>query len=907
MYQHPRSSKEQPTHFPEGMKGADTRSPLTTQHGVPQKSVTVPCSTPSTIPPNKEKDNFYEFFQTLDDMIFVGSPDGQILFSNRAASRKLGYTTEEFKTMLLIDLHPTELRRKAEEIVGAMVRGECESCPLPLEKRSGDLILVETRVWQGKWDGKECLFGLCRDITEKQETEQLFELLFRNNSALMALSTFPERIFVDVNAAFLSALGYSKEEVIGKTSLEIGIIPDALSTECTSAKLESDGRVYNMELTATRADGKLIEGLFSAEVVVMKSRRYLLSVMVDVTELRKTTRRLQESEERFRRTADTAPVLLWESGSDSMCTYFNKPWLEFTGRTLEQELGNGWAESVHPEDFQSCLDIYMEAFHARREFEMEYRLRRADGEYRWLHDHGVPRFMPDGNFLGFIGSCLDITESRQKEEKLTQLAGRLMLATKAGKVGIWDWDVGNDRLIWDDNMYRLYGITRDRFIGAYEAWSEGIHPDDRVRGDEEIQMALRGEKEFNTSFRVVWTDGSIHHIRAMAIVQRDAGGKPFHMIGTNWDITDQELRDSRLSEAAAYARSLIEVNLDPLITISPEGKITDVNEATIQVTGIPRTLLIESDFSVYFTDPSKARLGFRKVYDEGVLRDFSLTLRHSSGRTIDVLYNFAIYRNAQGMVMGVFAAARTITKQQRAEGIVLQNLARAEELAHLKSQFVSMASHELRTPLANIMLTCELLKNFGAAMPVDRSQTVLSSLMTSVSSMVRIIDDLLLAGNLEEGGLLCNTSSIFMHEFLKRCSLEVQPNLKSTSRIEIACSRAERVVADERLLHHILKNLLENALKYSPPDTRVDLTAKVMSDSFILSVLDRGIGVPEADRNLLFEPFSRASNVGERHGSGLGLFIALKCAQAHGGTIRYTPMQNGSFFSVIIPIFRTTT
>ena len=131
--------------------------------------------------------------------------------------------------------------------------------------------------------------------------------------------------------------------------------------------------------------------------------------------------------------------------------------------------------------------------------------------------------------------------------------------------------------------------------------------------------------------------------------------------------------------------------------------------------------------------------------------------------------------------------------------------------------------------------------------------------------------------------------------------------MKSTSRIEIACSRAERVVADERLLHHILKNLLENALKYSPPDTRVDLTAKVMSDSFILSVLDRGIGVPEADRNLLFEPFSRASNVGERHGSGLGLFIALKCAQAHGGTIRYTPMQNGSFFSVIIPIFRTTT
>ena len=126
---------------------------------------------------------------------------------------------------------------------------------------------------------------------------------------------------------------------------------------------------------------------------------------------------LRESEQRFALLAGTAPILIWMSGTDKLRTYFNKPWLEFTGRTKNQEIGNGWAEGVHPEDFQRCLDIYSQAIDAREEFRMEYRLRRADGEYRWVLDSGVPRFHEDGNFTGYIGSCVDITERREAEAK----------------------------------------------------------------------------------------------------------------------------------------------------------------------------------------------------------------------------------------------------------------------------------------------------------------------------------------------------------------------------------------------------------------------------------------------------------------------------------------------------------
>ena len=171
----------------------------------------------------------------------------------------------------------------------------------------------------------------------------------------------------------------------------------------------------------------------------------LLGVTIDITDRKQAEEALRESEARFRNMADTAPVLVWMSGADKLCTYFNRQWLDFTGRTLAEELGTGWAEGVHPGDRERCLHAYATAFDARQTFDMEYRLRRADGEYRWLADRGVPRISPAGEFLGYIGSCIDITDRKRVEERLrtsealssgvlASLPGHMVIVDRVGAV-----------------------------------------------------------------------------------------------------------------------------------------------------------------------------------------------------------------------------------------------------------------------------------------------------------------------------------------------------------------------------------------------------------------------------------------------------------------------------------------
>ncbi len=169
---------------------------------------------------------------------------------------------------------------------------------------------------------------------------------------------------------------------------------------------------------------------------MIKQIRALAEIFSNALRRKRADEVLRESEGRFRLVADNAPALIWMAGTDKLCIFFNRGWLNFTGRSMEQELGDGWASGVHPDDLERRLAIYSTAFDERANFEMEYRLRRFDGEYSWIVDYGVPRFESDGTFCGYIGSCVDITERKSSEASLQQLSGRLIDAQEQERTRI---------------------------------------------------------------------------------------------------------------------------------------------------------------------------------------------------------------------------------------------------------------------------------------------------------------------------------------------------------------------------------------------------------------------------------------------------------------------------------------
>ncbi|MEH1836814.1 MAG: PAS domain S-box protein [Nostoc sp.] len=256
---------------------------------------------------------------------------------------------------------------------------------------------------------------------------------------------------------------------------------------------------------------------------------------------------LRESEARFRQMADTAPVLLWMAGTDKLCYYFNKPWLDFTGRTLEQEMGNGWAEGVHPDDFQRCLDTYVNAFDAREKFTMEYRLRRFDGEYRWLLGTGVPRLAPTGEFLGYIGSCVDIHDRKLTEEALHESEERYRILTEVSPQAIWMGDRPGGITYCNQYWLDYTGLTIEQTTGY--GWIYAIHPDDRDHVLKTSMQAVANATNYEVEirFRQV-SDGSYrwHIVRGLPF--RDAAGEIIKWVGIASDIHDRKVAEAALQQ-----------------------------------------------------------------------------------------------------------------------------------------------------------------------------------------------------------------------------------------------------------------------------------------------------------------------------------------------------------------------
>ena len=298
------------------------------------------------------------------------------------------------------------------------------------------------------------------------------------------LFVHPDGRIAEANHAALAAYGYAREELLARSVYDLRL-PEDSEVVARQLAAASAGSV-RFETIHRRKDGSRFPVEVNSQVSVIGGQRLLLSVIRDVSERKQTEQALRESEERFRTIANAAPTMVWLCDDENRCTWFNRPWLDFTGRTMEEEIGTGWMSGIHPDDYARYASADEAAFRRRAPSTHEYRHRRHDGEYRWLIAQGAPLYAPDGTFLGYVGSCVDITDRRQGEERRALLLAASRLALEIPEAGPALTEAVYERIRGhlDADICLNYRVTDDRSLRL----ETGIGIPDELRpGAERLQ------------------------------------------------------------------------------------------------------------------------------------------------------------------------------------------------------------------------------------------------------------------------------------------------------------------------------------------------------------------------------------------------------------------------------------
>ena len=695
-------------------------------------------------------------------------------------------------------------------------------------------------------------------------------------------------------------------------------------------------------VSATLGEEVAIETLKSGATDYILKRRLTRLVPSIERALREVKERLDrqaaqaqrmESEARFRMMADTAPVMIWMSDTDRCGDYFNKVWLQFTGKTLAQEVGSGWMENLHPDDLPEYLEVCCQAFDDRTEYRLEYRMKRYDGEYRWVVSTGVPRYRPDRTFAGYIGSCIDISDRKLAEQERVAALSSEQAARKQAE------ETAQALLSANARITNILESITDAFVAFDLNWKFTYinHKAQELFGN--VQAELFGKNVWEIYPWAV--DLPSYKIATKALAEKvTVEYEEFVPLWNKWlkvrfypsdsgfsayiqDVSDRKQSEAALKASQEKLRMLAESNLIGILFGDVDGGISEANDEFLRMVGYTREQLQRGGVRwIDITPPEYLPLdeiGIAEAKAEGVCTPYEKEYVRPDGSRIPVLVGYILLGEKRQESVA-FTLDLTVRKQLERE---LHD--RAQELARanrIKDEFLGTLSHELRTPLNAMLGWAQLLRHrkFNEKTTVKALETI----DRNTRSLGTLIEDLLDVSQIMTGQLSLNLRWVDLISTVEGAIETLAPAIgaKNIQIVREFDQNAGRIFGDSGRLQQVAWNLLSNAIKFTPECGQVRVALRkveravpavqfaccdnVSPASVEIEVSDTGQGIATEFLPHVFERFSQADTSMARSYNGLGLGLALvrHFVELHGGTVQAESAGKGqgARFLVRLPV-----
>ncbi|MBA3899471.1 MAG: PAS domain S-box protein, partial [Bacteroidetes bacterium] len=800
-----------------------------------------------------------------------------------------------------------EPEKAREALLKIISQGAVKNHPLVFQHKDGreTEILFNGSVHKNEKGEIRGAVIVTRDVTEQK-------LLSKYSDSLIEASLDPlvtinnQGKITEMNQAMVKITGIKRKELKGTDFF--GYFTDPKKALNVYNEVRKKGFVSDTPLTLRHKNGTLTDVLFNGSVYKDSGGNVLKVVIVakDVTDhklLSKYSLSLIE--------ASLDPLVT--ISVEGKITDMNQAMVKITGLPRKKLTGTDFLDYFT--EPQKAREVYQEVFANGSVSDSPLTLRHKNGKLTDVLFNGSVYKDDRGNVLGVVIVARDVTE----QKLLSKYSLSLIEASLDPLVTI---NTGGKITDMNEATVKIIGLTRKKLIGT-NFFSYFTEPKKAKQVYQEV-FAMGSVADFPLTVR--HKTGKLTDVLFNGSVYKDDRGNVLGVVIVARDVTAQKL-------LSKYSLSLIEASLDPLVTINMEGKITDMNEATVNITGMTRKNLTGSDFFDYFTEPQKAREVYLEVFANGSVTDSPLTLRNNDGKLTDVLFNGSVYKDERGNVLGVVIVARDVTEQkiiatelrvskvfaelateiaEKAKSKAESATRIAEDAVKAKQQFLSNMSHEIRTPMnAIIGFTKVVLKTEIT----EKQKEYLNAIKTSGDALIVLINDILDLAKVDAGKMTFEQTTFKMKSSISAMLHLFEPKIQEKN-LKLIKEYDKNIpailVGDPVRLHQIILNLVSNAVKFTS-EGEIIVKVKLLSEDennvkIEFSVSDTGIGIAKNKIERIFENFQQASSGTSRiyGGTGLGLAIVQQLVVSQGGTVNVdSKIGEGSTFSFSLSFQKT--